>query len=237
MKKLFALAIALTFATLSFAQTGKINGRVIASDGKPMEFVTVTLHQTKDSSLVKGEITDATGRYEFMTLKNGQYFVSAQQVGLKKATSPPLSISNNSLTANDLKLVEDNVNLKAVTIMTQKPFIEQQIDKTVVNVENSIVSAGSTALEVLEKSPGVVVDNDGKIQLRGKEGVRIMVDGKPSQLSQEQLSNMLRNMNANQILKIEIITNPSAKYDAAGNAAIINIVMKKNQLHGTNGQI
>ena len=237
MKKLFALAIALTFATLSFAQTGKINGRIIASDGKPMEFVTVTLHQTKDSSLVKGEITDATGRYEFMTLKNGQYFVSAQQVGLKKATSDPLSISGNSLTAKDLKLVEDNVNLKAVTITAQKPFIEQQIDKTVVNVENSIVSAGSTALEILEKSPGVVVDNDGKIQLRGKEGVRIMLDGKPSQLSQEQLTNMLRNMNANQILKIEIITNPSAKYDAAGNAGIINIVMKKNQLYGTNGQI
>ncbi len=237
MKKLFALAITLTFATLNFAQTGKINGRIIASDGKAMEFVTVTLHNVKDSSLVKGEITDASGRFEFGTLKNAQYFVSAQQVGLKKATSTPLSISDNSLTIKDLKLVEDNVNLQAVTITAQKPFIEQQIDKTVVNVENSIVSAGSTALEILEKSPGVVVDNDGKIQLRGKEGVRIMVDGKPSQLSQEQLTNMLRNMNANQILKIEIITNPSAKYDAEGNAGIINIVMKKNQLFGTNGQI
>ncbi len=237
MKKLFALSFALTFATLNFAQTGKINGRIVANDGKPMEFVTVTLHQTKDSSLVKGEMTDATGRYEFALVKNGQYFVSAQQIGLKKAISTPLSISGNLLTVNDLKLVEDNVNLKTVTITAQKPFIEQQIDKTVVNVENSIVSAGSTALEILEKSPGVVVDNDGKIQLRGKEGVRIMVDGKPSQVSQEQLTNMLRNINANQILKIEIITNPSSKYDAEGNAGIINIVMKKNQLYGTNGQI
>lgn len=237
MKKLFAFFFALTFATLSFAQTGKINGRVVAADGKAMEFVTVTLHRAKDTALVKGAITDATGNYEFDLLKNGQYLVVAQQVGLKKATSTPLSISDNSLTVNDLKLIEDSQTLKAVTITAQKPFIEQQIDKTVVNVENSIVSAGSTALEVLEKSPGVVVDNDGRIQLRGKEGVRIMVDGKPSQLSTDQLTNLLRNMNANQILKIEIITNPSAKYDAAGNAGIINIVMKKNQLYGTNGQI
>ena len=237
MKKLFALFFALTFATLNFAQTGKINGRVVAADGKAMEFVTVTLHKAKDTALVKGEITDAQGQYRFDLLKNGQYLVIAQQVGLKKAMSTPLSISDNSLPVNDLKLVEDGKTLKAVTITSQKPFIEQQIDKTVVNVENSIVSAGSTALEVLEKSPGVVVDNDGKIQLRGKDGVRIMIDGKPSQLSAEQLTNLLRNMNANQILKIEIITNPSAKYDAAGNAGIINIVMKKNQLYGTNGQL
>ncbi|MBL7813997.1 MAG: TonB-dependent receptor [Saprospiraceae bacterium] len=236
MKKLFALFFTLTFATLSFAQSGKINGRVVAADGKAMEFVTVTLHRVKDTALVKGAITDATGNYEFDLLKNGQYLVVAQQVGLKKATSTPLSISDNTLTVNDLKLIEDGQTLKAVTITAQKPFIEQQIDKTVVNVENSIVSAGSTALEVLEKSPGVVVDNEGRIQLRGKDGVRIMVDGKPSQLSADQLTNLLRNMNANQILRIEIITNPSAKYDAAGNAGIINIVMKKNQLYGTNGQ-
>ena len=96
MKKLFALAIALTFATLNFAQTGKINGRVVATDGKPMEFVTVTLHRAKDTALVKGAITDATGNYDFDLLKNGQYLVVAQQVGLKKTMSNPLSISNTS---------------------------------------------------------------------------------------------------------------------------------------------
>ena len=139
MKKLFALFFALTFATLNFAQTGEINGRVVAADGKAMEFVTVTLHKAKDTALVKGEITDAQGQYRFDLLKNGQYLVIAQQVGLKKAMSTPLSISDNSLTVNDLKLVEDGKTLKAVTITAQKPFIEQQIDKTVVNVENSIV--------------------------------------------------------------------------------------------------
>jgi hypothetical protein len=141
------------------------------------------------------------------------------------------------LTVNDLQLDEDDKTLKAVTVVARKPFIEQALDKTIVNVENSIVSAGSTALEVLEKAPNVIVDNDGRISLLGKQGVRIMIDGKPSQLSNDQLVNLLRNMNANQIQRIEIITNPSAKYDAAGNAGIINIVMKKNQLYGTNGQI
>ena len=231
MKKQFARSIFSIFSILmvlpSFAQN-KISGRIIDADSKPLEFVTVTLHRAKDSVLVKGAITEQNGNYEFSPVKNGNYFVSASQVGLKKQVSGPLSILDNSLTVKDLQLVENAKTLGAVTVVAQKPFIEHQIDKTVVNVENSIVAAGSTAMEVLEKAPSVLVDNDGKITLRGKDNVRIMVDGKPSQLSQDQLANLLRNTNANLIQKIEIITNPSAKYDAAGNAGIINIVLKKD---------
>ncbi len=237
MKKQFALSIFSVFTVLTAFAQNKISGRVIGSDNKPMEFVSVTLHRAKDSVLVKGAITETNGSYEFMPVKNGTYFVSASQVGLKKQNVGPLSILDNSLTVNDLQLVEDAKTLGAVTVVAQKPFIEHQIDKTVVNVENSSIAAGSTALEVLEKAPSVLVDNDGKITLRGKDNVRIMVDGKPSQLSQDQLANLLRNTSANLIQKIEIITNPSAKYDASGNAGIINIVMKKNQLFGLNGQV
>ncbi len=236
MKKLCTLFVTLFF-TLQLSAQGSLSGRVIDQTGNPLEFVTVTLHRAKDSSLVKGALTDAYGKYEFEQVKNGAYHVVAAQVGLKKQFSAPLSIADNTLTVNDLKLIEDTKTLNAVTVTAQKPFIEHQIDKTVVNVENSIVAAGSTALEVLEKAPGVIVDNEGKITLRGKDGVRIMVDGKPSQLSQDQLANMLRNTTANMIQKVEIITNPSSKYDAAGNAGIINIVMKKNQLYGLNGQV
>ena len=237
MKKQFALSIFSVFTVLTAFAQGKISGRVIGSDSKPMEFVTVTLHRAKDSVLVKGAITELNGSYEFSPVKNGIYFVSASQVGLKKQNSDPLSILDNSLTVKDLRLIENTKTLGAVTVVAQKPFIEHQIDKTVVNVENSSIAAGSTALEVLEKAPSVLVDNDGKITLRGKDNVRIMVDGKPSQLSQDQLANLLRNTSANLIQKIEIITNPSAKYDASGNAGIINIVMKKNQLFGLNGQL
>jgi iron complex outermembrane recepter protein len=236
MKKQFALSIFSIFMVLPLFAQNKISGRILGSDNKPMEFVTVTLHRAKDSVLVKGAITEQNGSYEFSPVKNGTYFVLAAQVGLKKQNSGPLSILDNSLTVNDLQLIEETKTLGAVTVIAQKPFIEHQIDKTVVNVENSIIAAGSTALEVLEKAPGVIVDNDGKITLRGKDNVRIMVDGKPSQLSQDQLANLLRNTNASLIQKVEIITNPSAKYDASGNAGIINIVMKKNQLFGLNGQ-
>ena len=237
MKKQFALFIFSVFTVMSAFAQGKISGRVIDSDSQPMEFVTVTLHRAKDSVLIKGAITERNGSYEFSPVKNGTYFVLAAQVGLKKQQSDPLSILGNSLTAKDLQLVENAKMLGAVTVVAQKPFIEHQIDKTVVNVENSSIAAGSTALEVLEKAPNVIVDNDGKITLRGKDNVRIMVDGKPSQLSQDQLANLLRNTSANLIQKLEIITNPSAKYDASGNAGIINIVMKKNQLFGLNGQV
>jgi iron complex outermembrane recepter protein len=236
MKKLIAIATFNFLTLLSFAQT-TISGRIVDAAKKPAEFVTVTLNRAADSVLVKGAITDADGKYQFDAIKNGNYFVIAQQVGFKKAKSTPLSISGNPLTVNDLELLEDSKTLKAVTITAQKPFIEQQLDKTVVNVENSAVAAGSTALEVLEKSPNVIVDSEGKIQLRGKNGVMIMIDGRPSQLSPDQLANLLRNTNANLIQKIEISTQPSAKYDAAGNAGIINIVMKKNSLYGTNGQV
>lgn len=238
MKKLFLL-LPLTFIFIlnSFAQNGKIKGRIVDETGKPLEFVTVTLHHSKDSALVKGALTEADGQFLFDLIKNGQYFVSAHQMGLKKGYSAPLSISDNNLTIKDLKLTPEVQTLNAVTIRAQKPFIEHQLDKTVVNVENSIVSAGSTALEVLEKAPSVIVDNDGKITVKGKQGVRVMIDGKPSQLSQEQLANLLRNTNSNLIQKIEIITNPSSKYDAQGNAGIINIILKKNQLYGMNGQV
>jgi iron complex outermembrane recepter protein len=236
MKKLCILFVAIIGAVSLFAQ-GKISGRILDESGKPMEFVNVLLLKAKDSTLAKGAITDMDGKYDFENIKYDTYLVSAQQVGFKKSISTPLSITDNQLVFSDLKLKEDVKTLGAVTVTAQKPFIEHQIDKTVVNVENSIVVAGLTALEVLEKALGVIVDNEGRITLRGKDGVRIMVDGKPSQLSQDQLANMLRNTAANMIQKVEIIVNPSSKYDAAGNAGIINIVMKKNQLYGLNGQV
>jgi hypothetical protein len=112
-------------------------------------------------------------------------------------------------------------------VTAKKPFIEQQIDKTIVNVENSVVSAGNTAIEILEKSPGVTVDKDGNISLKGKQNVMVMLDGKPTYMSSSDLANMLRNMQSTQLDKIEIMTNPPAKYDAAGNAGVINIRLKK----------
>src|SRR6186713_2283835 len=126
-------------------------------------------------------------------------------------------------------------NLKEVTVVSRRPLVEQKIDRTVVNVEASVTNVGSSALEVLEKSPGITVDRDGNISLKGKEGVIVLIDNRPTYLSGPDLANLLRSMQASQLDQIEIMTNPPARFDAAGNAGVINIKTKKNKQFGYNG--
>jgi iron complex outermembrane recepter protein len=134
-------------------------------------------------------------------------------------------------------LVAVSKSLTGVTVTAKRPLIEQKVDRTIVNVDASVTNAGTNALEVLEKSPGITVDKDGNISLKGKEGVMVMIDGRPTQLGGEDLANFLRNMSSNQMDQVEIMTNPPARYDAAGNAGIINIKTKKNKAAGYNGTI
>ena len=129
------------------------------------------------------------------------------------------------------------VALKGVTITAKKPFIQQLPGKTIINVDASITNAGTTVMEVLEKSPGITIDKDGNINLKGRAGVLIMIDNKPTYLSGTDLTNLLLGMNSSQIEVIELMTNPSAQFDAAGNAGIINIKTKKNKQRGFNGAI
>ena len=156
-----------------------------------------------------------------------------------KIYSNSFSIAADQLSANVgvLQLVPIEKALKEVSVTAKKPLIERKLDRTIVNVDASITSTGSTALEVLEKAPGISVDKDGNISLKGKSGVIVYLDGRPSYLSGPDLANMLRNMTASQLDQIEIMTNPPAKYDAAGNAGVINIKTKKNKLFGYNGSI
>jgi len=146
---------------------------------------------------------------------------------------------NNGKIADTVKAKAATVTkLKEVTVQAKKPFIEHRADKTIINVENSIVASGGSALEVLEKAPGVIIDRQNEqIRLNNKSGITVMIDGKPNVLSGAELTTMLSNMSSEQIGTIEIITNPSAKYDAAGNAGIINIKLKRNKNFGTNGSL
>jgi hypothetical protein len=141
--------------------------------------------------------------------------------------------------ADTTKTKKPEVNqLKAVSIQAKKPFVEHRADKTIINVENSIVASGGSALDVLEKAPGVSIDRQNEqIKLNNKSGITVMIDGKPNILSGADLTTMLSNMSSDQIGTIEIITNPSSKYDAAGNAGIINIKLKRNKNFGTNGSL
>ncbi|WP_138992078.1 outer membrane beta-barrel protein [Larkinella sp. C7] len=227
--------------TAAIAQTptkGKVRGLVIDPTQKPSEFVTILLVKAKDSTLVKGVITNDKGQYDFDNVADGGYRVATSLVGFKKVYSEPFAIdaANPEVQVKTLTMVEEAKSLNEVKVVAKKPFIEQEIDRTVVNVENSIVASGSTALEVLEKAPGVTIDRQNdNIQLKGKAGVIVMIDGKQTYLSGQEVANLLKNTPSDNIEKIEIITNPSSKYDAAGNVGIINIRMKKNKNFGTNG--
>jgi Outer membrane protein beta-barrel family/Carboxypeptidase regulatory-like domain len=248
MKTIFSIALLLIMSLLSFVSveaqtppaTGKITGQLADAAGKPLEFATLLLLQAKDSSLVKGEISDARGVYAFENIPAGAYRVAGQQVGYRKAYSQLVTIDSAHLTIAlpVLTLAEETKQLAEVQVVAKKPFIEQQVDRTVLNVENSIVSSGSTALEVLEKAPGVTIDRQNdQIKLRGKSGVIVYIDGKPSYLSQAEVSNLLKSTPSDNIASIEIITQPGSKYDAAGNSGIINIKMKRNKNFGTNGSL
>ncbi|GAB2578003.1 TonB-dependent receptor domain-containing protein [Spirosoma areae] len=237
---LFPLLVLLTFSTAvsQVLTRGTVNGQVGTVAGKPLEFTTLMLLKAKDSTLVKGAISDAEGKYAFENVGAGKYVVAAQQVGYRKTYTAPFAVdeAHPALELPALALTDETKNLTEVKVVAQKPFIEQQVDRTVVNVEGSIVSSGNTALEVLEKAPGVTIDRQNdQIQLKGKAGVIVYIDGKQTYLSQQEVSNLLKNTPSDNIATIEIITNPGSKYDAAGNSGIINIRMKKNKNFGTNG--
>ena len=238
MKTLFFTFVALlSLLNVETKAQGKISGQIIDDKNKIVEFASVTLLKAKDSTLVKGALSDQNGSFEFEKISSGDYLVNISQMGYKKFYTPQFSLDseNPNVKLSNLILSEDSKQLSEVQVVAKKPFIEQQLDKTVVNVENSIVSAGSTALEVLEKAPGITVDKDGNISLKGKQNVMVMMDGKPTYMSAGDLANLLRNMQSSSLDKIEIMTNPPAKYDAAGNAGVINIKTKKNQNMGLNG--
>ncbi len=230
----------ITISMLSLAQTtGKITGSI--KDGGQQQVIdaaTISLLKAQDSVLVKISLTDKQGNYMFENVKAGSYILLATSVGHNKTYSPLINVTQgNETSVGVLQLVPAAKTLQEVSVTTKKPFIERKIDKTILNVDALISNAGSTALEVLEKAPGVSVDKDGNISLKGKQGVRVMMDGKPSYISGAELVNFLRNLPSSNLDQIEIMTNPSAKYDASGNSGIINIKTKKIKQTGFNGSL
>ncbi|MEO5563854.1 MAG: TonB-dependent receptor [Chitinophagaceae bacterium] len=213
----------------------KVIGVVKDQQGKGLDKTTVTLLRAKDSTMVKLSVTDNAGKFTIESTP-GQYLVSTSHVGYLPVYSPVFDLSTDQTLA-DLTMVRSEGALAGVTVSSQKPMIEVKADKMIVNVEGTINAVGNDGLELLRKAPGVLIDKDDNISLSGKNGVRIYVDGKPSPLSGTDLSAYLKSMQSSQIESIEIITNPSAKYDAAGNAGIINIRLKKNKAFGTNGSV
>ncbi len=240
-KILTLLTITLTLMSyVSHAQTNsKITGTIVDGSQKIVESSTITLLRAKDSSVAKMSVAGKDGKFAFEDVMKGQYLVSVSAVGHQKAFTNVFEVNEQTPVVNlqTIELIPTTKEMTGVTVVAKKPLVEQKLDRTIVNVEASVSNVGNTALEVLEKSPGVTVDKDGNISLKGKQGVQVYIDGRPSYLSGQDLANLLKSMTASQLEQIEIMTNPPAKYDAAGNSGIINIKTKKNKQFGYNGNI
>ncbi len=243
MRKILGLLtiIFLALSLVSHAQTntGKITGTVIDGGQKTIASATITLIRVKDSSVVKIGAADKTGKFEFEAIGEGRYLVAISVVGHQKSFSEAFDItpSNSSVVLKTIDLVPLSKDLKEVTVTSKKPFVEQKIDRMIVNVEAAVTNMGSSAFDVLEKSPGISVDKDGNISLKGKQGVIVLIDGRETHLGSTDLANYLRSLNANQLDQIEIMTNPPARFDASGTSGVINIKTKKNKQMGYNGSL
>ncbi len=226
------------FYTVAKAQDsrGKITVTITNQQQAPVENATVELRSAKDSSLVKTSLTDKAGLAEFDKVRFGEYFIAVSMVNYRSQNSSfHLNENQPILQLPKISLAAGGNELTAVTVTGRKPFIQKLSDRIVVNVENSIVSSGSSAMDVMERSPGITIDQNDVISLRGRSGVIIMIDGKPSPMTGADLANYLKGLPSSAIERIDIITNPSSKYDASGNSGIIDIRMKKDQRMGING--
>ena len=241
MKRFFTFFLMCAFCTSLFAQsnTGKIAGTVTDENQKGIDGATVTLLRGSDNKLVKVAVTNKAGAYEFEKIAAGEYVIAITVTGYVKKNSEKFTVSAEkpSVNINAIQLVIATKSLSEVTVTGKRPLIENKIDRTVVNVDAAPTNAGATALEVLEKSPGISVDNDGNISLKGKQGVIVMMDGKPTYLSVSGPRKRAAQHACINLDQIEIMTNPPAKYDASGNSGIINIKTKKSRTEGFNGSL
>jgi hypothetical protein len=229
----------LTGLAATYGKSGPIlSGTVRDQAGAAVEFATVAIHRATDSVVVKTEFSDETGQFHFEQLPEGKYFVSASQVGFERIQTQPFVVASTAQTLAPLRLKPSTTTqLKEVTVQARKPLFERSVDRIIVNVDGSPISAGATSLEVLSRSPGVTVDQNDNLALRGKQGVLVLIDGKRVPMTGTELAEILRALPANSVDKIELITNPPASFDAAGSAGIISIKLKKDGRQGTNGSV
>lgn len=227
--------VVLLFGTVVSGQV-TITGTVVDQQGKPLAASNVLLLNAGDSSMVKGMLTGSNGNFQFEKINAGRYRFLISFTNFEDHYTEIFSIDQLPYNAGSLQLKPVAVALNAVTVTAKKPLFEQKIDRMVVNVKNSITAAGGTALEVLERSPGVIVDRiNNVLSMNGKNGVVVMINGKVSNMPLNAVVQMLSGMSASNIEKIELITTPPSNFDAEGNAGFINIVLINNPNKGLNG--
>ncbi|MGB0882597.1 MAG: TonB-dependent receptor domain-containing protein, partial [Vicingaceae bacterium] len=236
MKSFFTILF--TISVLFVNAQSSIKGALKDDKGEAVPFANVALYSAADSSLVKVETSKDNGNFQLNNLKAGNYFLKATFVGLPTLTVPTFQLNENEKKdLANLTFKAQAEELAAFTVVEERVMVEVKPDRTVFNVEGTINSTGSDAISLLRKAPAVTVDQNDNVNVLGRSGVLVYVDGKQLPLSGEDLSNFLKNLPADQIDRIEIITNPGAKYDANGNAGIIDIRLKKDKSVGANGTL
>jgi hypothetical protein len=231
------MKLILSLLAFFIAVTGSAQVTGTVKDAANTALPKATVSLLKDSSVVKLAVTGEGGAFSFSSVAAGTYRVAISHIGYDHYTSQPFKVEGGEVALPAINLQKANTNMQGVTVTARKPIVEVKADKTILNVEGTINSTGSDALELLRKAPGVMVDKDENLSVAGKNGVQVHIDGRPSPLSGQDLANYLKTLQSSQIESIEIITNPSARYEAAGNAGIINIRLKKNKSFGTNGSV
>ena len=236
--KLHCVLFLLLITQIANAQKSYIEGKLVDPDMNPVLFANVILYESGDSSMVKVETTDESGEFKFNAVDGGDYFLSASYVGLGDIQVDDLKVTGNKpIDLGLIKFENASVELETAVVTATRSIVEVKPDRTVFNVEGTINSVGDNGIGLLRKAPGVLVDNNNNISILGRNGVLMYVDGKRLPLSGADLTAYLENLPAEQIDKIDIITNPGAKYEAEGNAGIIDIRLKKDKNLGANGSI
>ena len=219
-------------------QPGQVRGQVEEAPGQFVPQANLLLYKQLDSTLVKATVTDEQGRFSLVNLPYDTYYLAVSLLGYQPYRSASILINSDNpvIDLGSIRLVSQARQLGEVRVVGRRPFVEQDADKTVLNVSNSLVSAGGNALDVLSKAPNLTVDpQSNTISLLGKQGVAVLINGKRSYLTEQELTSFLQNLPVNSIDRIEIVTNPPARYESAGSAGLINIILKKDQSQGLNG--
>lgn len=214
-----------------------LSGKVATDDGQSPDAAAVSLLHAADSVVAGMTLADEQGNYVFEQVNPGSYRIWVTMTGYEPARTAVVTVTGQALTLPELRLRHSGKQLEEVSITGRKAFVERKADRTVVNVDALIANAGTTALEVLERSPGVRVDQNGTISLQSKSGVVVFINDKPTYLSGTELQSYLQSLPSSMLEQIELMPNPPARYDAAGSAGVINIKTKKSRLKGFNGSL
>ncbi|MBK8967942.1 MAG: TonB-dependent receptor [Lewinellaceae bacterium] len=236
MRSISTLSFFLFISSL-FSQTAAVRGVLQDPEGGAVEFANVALFNAADSSLYKVETTNEAGVFHLRNLRAGTFYLKSTYLGFGDLYQGGIELKDQPLDLGILKFSPGATELAEVTVTATRALVEIRPDRTVFNVSGTINSVGSDAISLLRKAPSVTVDNNNNITVLGRSGVLLYVDGKRLPLSGDDLTNYLENLTADQIDRIEIITNPGARYEAEGNAGIIDIRLKKDKNHGANGSV